>query len=662
MSNNYFTDNDDLRFQLSRVDWATLVPLVEGPYGDEDAFTDPAEAEAFYLDLLQALGAFAAKEVAPHWREFDQQHPTLVDGECCDPPRMAKTMAGLRELGAMGLALPRRLGGLNTPLLISTVFYEILARADVSCMAHFGFHGGIAQAMLLYSLDEGSVEVEAGRIVKTRFDNAVRKMAAGEEWGAMVLTEPNAGSDLATIRTTAKLDDDGSWRVSGQKIYITSGHGEHHIVLARSEDPKTHPGLKGLSLFYVPRHVEEDGQRKRNFEIGGIEQKMGQHSAVAATLHYEGAKAELIGTRGHGFLGMLLLMNNARIAVGFEALAILEASYRMAASFAEERSAMGKPIAKHEMIADYLDEMDVTIRGLRAMCFEAAFAEEVSHRMKAMLKVKPPSDDDVRQAQERTIRRYRRRARFLTPLIKYLGGEEAVRFSRMAMQIAGGIGYITEFGAEKIHRDALVVPVYEGTSQIQALMVLKDNLQSVMRNPGKFFGDIAGAKLDAVRAKDPLDRALARLRGHALAAQQTLLTRIAADKLGDLSGLPILEWKRAFMSDWDPKRDFSFGLLHAERLTKILCDVTMAEVLVRQAHEVAGTKDEEERRELALRLMERVEPRVRGVLGEIESTSGGLLGRLLGRRKRPAAPGRDGRSSPGEAQGAGASASTSSPG
>lgn len=639
MSSNFFTDNDDLKFQLSRIDWATLVPLVEGPFQDDDGFKDPKEAESFYLELLEALGEFAAKEVAPHWRELDEQHPEIKDGEVEDPPRMAKIMAGLRELGAMGLALPRRLGGLNAPLLVSTSFYEVLGRADVSCMSHYGFHGGIAQAMLLYSLDEGSVEMDGGKIVKTRFDEQVAKMASGEEWGAMVLTEPGAGSDLAEIRSTAKLRDDGKWLISGQKIFITSGHGEHHIVLARSEDPQTHPGLKGLSLFYVPAHIEKDGQRARNFEIGGIEKKMGQHSAVAATINYDDSVGELIGTRGHGFLGMLLLMNNARIAVGFESLAIMEASYRLAAQYAEDRVTMGKSIAKHEMIADYLDEMEVTIRGLRAICFEAAFCEEVGHRMKTMLKMTPPASDEERKEKERAVRRYKRRARHLTPLIKYIGGEEAARFSRMAMQIAGGIGYITEFGAEKLHRDSLVLPVYEGTSQIQALMALKDNLQAVMRNPGRFFGEMATARLDAVRARDPLDRGLARMRTLSHSAMQTILTRIAADKLGDLTGLPVLEWKGAFMRDWDPKKDFGFGLLHAERLTKILCDVAIAEALVRQAHEVKDTEHEEERRDLALQWIERTEPRARGVLGEIEATSGSLVARLLSRRRRVEANG-----------------------
>jgi hypothetical protein len=275
--------------------------------------------------------------------------------------------------------------------------------------------------------------------------------------------------------------------------------------------------------------------------------------------------------------------------------------------------------------------MDATIRGLRALNFEAAFNEEVAARKKGLLKIKPPKDEDERRKIEKEIRHYKKKSRFVTPLIKYLAGEESVRMARMTMQIMGGVGYMTEYGAEKLLRDALVLPIYEGTSQIQSLMALKDNLQAAMRNPRKTLAGVASNRLEAIRANDPLDRGVARLRGISFSAMQTIMTRIAADKLGDLRGRPLLEWKSSFLQDWDPARDFSFGLLHAERYTRILCQVAVAEVLVKQAHQVAGTEHEEERRELAERWIERAEPRCNGILGEIEATGGSLLGRLLGR-------------------------------
>ncbi len=642
-SNNFFLDNDDLRFQLSRLDWATLVELQESAFDDADAFKDPAEARAFYEDVLRSLGEIVAKEIAPFERELDEQHPVLHDGEVEVPARMKKVLQTLQDMGAMSMTLPRRLGGMNTPIITSNVLVEMLARADASVVGEVGFHGGIAQALLFYSLEEGSVEHDdKGYVRKTRFDDVVKRIVDEGEHGAMVLTEPGAGSDLARLKAKADLKADGTWRVTGQKIFITAGHGDHHIVIARSEDEATHPGLKGLSLFYVPRFVDANGKRcrssdagaRKNFEIGGVEHKMGQHSAVAATIHYDESIAELLGQRGHGFLGMLLLMNNARIAVGFEGIGTCELAYRKAKAYAEERVTMGKPIAQHEMIADALDEMDVMIRGMRAITFEAAFHEEVSARLKVNLKAHAPASDAERADAEKRIRRHKRKARHLTPLIKYLAGEECVRQARMCMQIMGGLGYIVETGAEKILRDALVIPVYEGTSQIQALMALKDNLQAAMRNPGRFLSEIATARLESLSGAGAVERGEAKLRAHALSAMQTIITRIAADKLGDVKGRPLSEWKSAFMKDWDPGRDFSFGLLHAERLTKLLSWAAIAETLLRQAHDVKGSADYDERLNLALRFVERFEPRAKGVLGEIEATGGSLIGRVLARPKR----------------------------
>jgi alkylation response protein AidB-like acyl-CoA dehydrogenase len=484
--------------------------------------------------------------------------------------------------------------------------------------------------------------------VKTRFDDVIRRIAEEGEWGAMVLTEPGAGSDLAKLTSKATPvdagNDKGPWRLSGQKIFITAGHGDHHVVIARTEDEAKVPGLKGLSLLYVPKWINADGQRcratdkgaRRNFTIGGVEHKMGQHSAVAATIHYEDSVAELIGKRGEGFAFMLTLMNNARVGVAMEAIGTCEAAYRMAKDYAEQRHSMGKAIGQHEMIADYLDEMDVSIRALRAITFEAAYHEEVSSRLKMKIKLRPSTDATSRADDEKQLKRSRRKARHLTPLIKYFGGEECVRQARMCMQILGGIGYVKETGAEKILRDALVIPVYEGTSQIQALMALKDNLQGVIRNPARFLSEVARVRLDALSHRDPLLRGVSKLRTHALSAMQNIVMRIAADKLGDVKGKPMGQWRKAFMQDWNPQTDFAYGMLHAERLTKLLTYAAMARTLLQHAEEAKGTPDEASRRELAIRFVERFEPKAHGVLIEIESMGPSVLARVMPGHKRSA--------------------------
>ena len=632
VSRNFFTDNEDLQFHIRTADWGKLLPLLEAYEDPSEALSDPDEAATFYAEMLETIGQFAAEQIAPHTEELDSQHPIQNGEEVETAPRLATILNGLAELGAMGLMMPRRVGGLNLPVVLGSAVSELLARGDVSVMSAYGFYGGVGLVLTSYAIEEGNFELdENNRITSMRFDEELKKIAAGEEWGAMLLTEPNAGSDLAQIGTKAVEQEDGTWRINGQKIWITSGHGEHHIVLARSEDPGKLGGLKGLSLYYVPAHVEKDGQRVRNVEMGGLEEKMGQHSGVAATINLEDSVGYLIGQRGHGFRGMLLLMNNARILVGFEGLGIMEAAYRQAEAYALERVTMGKPIAKHEMIADYLDEMKITTIGLRALSFEAASNEEMAHRLRVKLKIEPPKNHEEKRALEKEILSYKNRARMSTPLIKYVGGEEAVRFARMNMQILGGVGYMKEYGAEKLLRDALILPIYEGTSQIQSLMALKDNLQKVLRNPTKALSRFAALKLEAVTGRDEMEKALARVRVVKYAAMQSIFTRIVSDKFGDMKDKPLLEWKASFLKTWDPAKDFSFGLWHAERLTKILSMVAISEALVRLARRVADTEDGPKRRELALQYMERFEPKAKGVLEEIDSYGPSLLDRLLDR-------------------------------
>jgi hypothetical protein len=210
----------------------------------------------------------------------------------------------------------------------------------------------------------------------------------------------------------------------------------------------------------------------------------------------------------------------------------------------------------------------------------------------------------------------------VTPLIKYLGAERAVHAARQAIQILGGVGYTTEYGAEKIMRDALVLPIYEGTSQIQALMAMKDTLGAVMKNPQAFFKRQAQARWRSLSAADPLERRVAKLAVLTASAQNHLMTRTAADKVRSLQGKPIGAWPKAFLKDWDPKRDFAYAMLHAERLTRMLGDETICRLLWDQA------RKHPDRREVLERYLERAEPRCRYLYEEITTTGGRLLAAL----------------------------------
>jgi 3-(methylthio)propanoyl-CoA dehydrogenase len=194
--------------------------------------------------------------------------------------------------------------------------------------------------------------------------------------------------------------------------------------------------------------------------------------------------------------------------------------------------------------------------------------------------------------------------------------------ARRCLQIHGGVGYTREYGAEKLLRDALVIPIYEGTSQIQALMVMKDALTDVMKNPQGFLRQLAQARWRQVSARDPLERRLARLQALVLQAKQHMMTRTATDKVRSLQGKPLASWPREFLKNWNPKRDFAFAMLHAENLTQMIADQTIAELLFAQALK------HPERREVCERYLERAEPRCRFLLDKITTTGQRLLDEL----------------------------------
>ena len=629
---NFFKDNDDLAYYFERgIDWEPLVSLTEYGFRTEGGFENATEAVDFYRQIAEMVGEFVATEVAPRAAAVDRKGVRLEDGEVVPSPELAEIFELIKGLELHPMCLPRELGGMNAPLMLYLINTELFARADVSVMAHHGFHGGMAMAMLVFSILEGTTEIDTDKlqIVKTRFREYIDEIARGDAWGCMDITEPDAGSDMARLKAIGEEDEDGNWYVTGQKIFITSGHGKYHFVIARTEkasDPNDpFAGLKGLSMFLVPTYEEdEEGNRRRIVTIDRVEEKLGHHGSVTAALSFDRAPAHLVGKRGEGFKLMLMLMNNARLGVGFESIGMCETAYRMARAYAEERPSMGKTIDRHEIIADYLDEMRTDIQALRALAMRGAFAEEMSQKLRLGLRFTPPGDALEQKRIERREKRLSREARRVTPLLKYLAAEKAVEIARRCLQIHGGNGYMKEYGAEKLLRDAVVMPIYEGTSQIQSLMAMKDTLMGIMKNPQAFVRRQAEARWRSLSAKDPLERRVAKVNLLSMGAQSHLMTRTAASKVRSLAGKPISAWPKAFLENWDPKRDFAYAMLHAERLTRLLADELVCETLLTQA------KKHPERRELLERYLERAETRVRFLHDEITTTGDRLLAQLRG--------------------------------
>lgn len=585
---NFYTDNADLAFYVDRwIDWAAVVGITENDFTDPEGFKNLDEALEFYREILGAMGSFAATEVAPRAARIDHDPMRFVDGEVVPSKDLDAVFRGLGDMQVHGMCLPRELGGLNVPLAVYMINAEMLARADVGIMTHHSFHGGIAMAMLVYSIHEGTTKVGPdGRFTVTRFAKEIEQIATGRAWGCMDITEPDAGSDMAALRTRAEQDGDGNWFLTGQKIFITSGHGRYHFVVAKTSETKpdgSPAGLEGLSFFLVDAWDDTPDGPRRTATIGRIEEKLGHHSSATCAINFERTPARLIGQLGEGFKQMLILMNNARIGVSFEGIGLVECAYRMAREYAEQRVSMGKPIAQHEMIAEYLDEMRVDLAGMRALTMHGAFHEEMSQKLAIALKFRiAPGSPEARDA-ERRRKHHAAEARRSTPLSKYLTSEKAVEHARRAIQIHGGVGYTRDYGAEKLLRDAMVLPIYEGTSQIQSLMVMKDTLSGLMRDPQRFATSMARTRLRALSAPTALERATAELRYKADRAAQHMFTRTAADKLRTLPGKPVGSWKESLTRGWDPKRDFSFAMLHAERLANLLINATVAELLTEQA-------------------------------------------------------------------------------
>ena len=625
---NYYLDNEDLRFYVEKgIDWEPLVRLTEYDYRAEDGFTNEDDALEFYREVLGLIGDFSANSIAPKAQALNDEQPRREDGWIHAGPTLEAIFEEMKALELHGMCLPRELGGMNCPFLLFDLSHEITSRADMAVSTHHGFHGGIAMAMLLYSIMEGSTRFDRDKacITSTRFADEIAEIISGEAWGSMDITEPGAGSDMAALRTRGELGEDGVWRVSGQKIFITSGHGKYHFVIARTEPLKgddAFAGLKGLSMFLVPSWEDgPNGERVRLASFDSFEHKLGHHSSATVAISFDETPAHLIGERGDGFRLMLQLMNNARVGVGFESLGVCEASLRLAREYAAERASMGKTIDRHEMIADYLDEMQTDILGIRALAVASGYHEEMAEKLRLALEFFGPQDADARRSMEKEQARHRAIARRYTPLLKYVAAEKSVEMARRCLQIHGGYGYSTEYGAERLLRDALILPIYEGTSQIQALMAMKDNLMGILKDPKGFAERGARALWKSRTSRDGLERRVAALQLTATRALQFLMSRLAGAKFAEVRQRPVGEWAAAF-KDWDPKRDFALAMLHAERLTRVLTDVAIVEILHEQV------KEHPDREPVLVAYLERAEPRCRFLFDEMTTTGARVLASL----------------------------------
>ncbi|KWV52762.1 MULTISPECIES: acyl-CoA dehydrogenase [Rhizobium] len=411
--------------------------------------------------ILHEAGRFATDEVAPLAEVGDRQGSRLVDGRVVTPDGWRDLYKNWIAGGWNGLTAPEDFGGQALPHMLNVAALEM-------------WNSGSMAFALCPTLTMGAIEAINSHASGELKNTYLAKLVSGEWTGTMNLTEPHAGSDLGVLKTRAERRDDGTYRIFGQKIFITWG--EHdaadniiHLVLARLPDAPA--GTRGISLFLVPKFlVNADGSlgARNDLFAHSLEHKLGIHGSPTCTMIYgdgkfgeeKGAIGWLVGEENKGLACMFTMMNNARLAVGMQGVAIAEAATQKAVAYARER-VQGKapnwagggmsPIIDHPDVTRTLLTMKALTQGARAISYTCAHAIDMSHR----------AADRKQHWQER--------AALLTPIAKSFSTDVGVDVASSGIQVHGGMGFIEETGAARYLRDARIAPIYEGTNGIQAI-------------------------------------------------------------------------------------------------------------------------------------------------------------------------------------------------
>lgn len=524
-----FFHRDIRQFIESRVDWERYFRLKQG----DGAGADAEEEVRTFASILQTLGDICRdieKDARDHWHE----EVRLEDGEVVVPPHIASGYEKLRAAGLICLTLSPAYEGYGLPMVLNSAYLEMVARADSSLMTIVGLQAGAASDVEKY----GSEELK--RLYLPRF-------ASGEVQGSMDLTEPQAGSDLGGILARA-TEENGRYFVDGQKIFITNGGAEIHLVLAR--DAATFDESKGttngLSLLLCPRTLA-DG-RRNGVSISRVESKLGIHGSPTCAVEFDHAEAFLLGKQGQGFRAMLELMNNARLGVAAQAIGVAEAAYQAARAYAAERVQFGAPIIQQPLVKNMLAHMLLHVQAARALLYRTCSLIDMTEAIRARLESGKAGGEEaaLREEHERNTQLIR----FFTPLCKFYATEISNDVTRKGIQLHGGLGYMSEAAAGHYHSDSIITTIYEGTSEIQASFALKEMAK------GALF-----AALEATRTE------LEELR-----PTYPDLVQEVCDGIGHLNGSV-----EALMGD--PQ----YALLNAKRVSEMIIDVLVATELLQQS-------------------------------------------------------------------------------
>ena len=463
---NYFSDNPDLLFHYNQLNLEETVDLLEQGYSNASRFeyapVDYADAMENYRRILELTGDLVGNAIAERATSVDEEGAHFADGVVTYASGTRKNLDQLAQADLMAMVLPYEYGGLNIPFTIYTMAVEIISRADASLMNLFGLQD-IGDCICKFGDDAQREEF-------------LPKFATGEHTGAMALTEPDAGSDLQSVKLVAYQNERGEWRLRGVKRFITNGCGQVLLVLARSE-----PGSKdarGLSMFVC--------RGDSTVRVRRIEHKLGIHGSPTCELQFSDTPAQLVGKRKMGLIKYVLdLMYRARMGVSGQALGISQQAYEEALKYARERAQFGKPIYEIPAVTNMLIDMRVALESGRTLLYATAHWVDFKERLEmraAWLKDHGQSAAEVNAR----LKEVQRIAALLTPLCKYVLTEGANRITYDALQIHGGTGYMREFRAERLARDARITNIYEGTSQLQIVAAIGGVITDVL---GSFFDE-----------------------------------------------------------------------------------------------------------------------------------------------------------------------------